>query len=390
MRAVKQKKNYELVNPRTGKVVKKLSACWVWNLIAENAWKTGDPGVIFIDEINKHNPTPEWKIESTNPCGEFLGLPYESCNLGSINLTKILVEKNGKYRIDWNKLRKIVRLGVHFLDNVIDANKFPLPEIEKVTKANRKIGLGVMGFAEFLILLGIKYDSEEALKIGEKVMRFISAESKKASAEIAAKKGSFPNIEKSVWKGKVMRNATTTAIAPTGSISIIAGCSSGIEPLFSVCFVRNVLGEKRLLEINPIFEKISKERGFYSADLLIQIAKNGSVRNVDIPDDVKRVFVTALEIDPSWHIRMQAAFQKWTDNAVSKTINLPSTATKEDVRKAFELAHKLKCKGITVYRYGSKPKQVLSLGAVEKGGEKFVLAEHDYSGGCLKRVCPRP
>jgi ribonucleoside-diphosphate reductase alpha chain len=374
--------DYELINPRTGKPVRKLKAKYVWDLIIESAWKSGDPGVIFIDEINRYNPTPEiGKIEATNPCGEFLGLPYESCNLGSINLSKMIKENE----VDWEKLKKTVHTAVHFLDNVIDANRFPLERIEKMTKANRKIGLGVMGFAELLIRLKISYDSEKAIDLAERIMKFITEEARKTSEELGERRGSFPNFEKSIFYGryKAMRNATTTTIAPTGTISIIAGCSSGIEPLFAISFMRNVLEGTRLFEVNPLFERIAKDRKFYSTSLLEKIAREGSIQNIkEIPDDVKKIFKTALDIKPEWHARMQAAFQKYVDNAVSKTINLPENATKIDVKNAFELTYKLKCKGITVYRYGSKPQQVLYI------GEKHITAEPEYSGGCPKTVCP--
>ncbi len=386
MKAVENDKEYNLINPRTKKPVKKLKARYVWNLIVENAWKCGDPGVVFIDEINRHNPTPGiGRIESTNPCGEATLLAYESCNLGSINLSRMINKNN---EIDWNKLKKTLHLAVHFLDNVIDANRFPLPEIEKITKANRKIGLGIMGFAELLIKLRIPYDSDEAVELGEKIMKFISENAKEKSEQIGMKRGSFPNFEKSTWHGKykTMRNATVTTIAPTGSLSIIAGSSSGIEPLFAVSFMRNVLEGTRLFEVNPIFERIAKERGFYSAELLEKIAKDGSLQNIkEIPKDVRRIFVTALDIKPEWHVKMQAAFQKNTDNAVSKTINLPNNSKIPDVKKVYEIAWKLKCKGITVYRYGSKPEQVLYIGKIKN---KFVSAESEYAGGCMTGVCP--
>ncbi len=318
-------------------------------------------------------------------CGEVPLLPHESCNLGSINLSKMV--EDGK--INWDKLRKIVRLGVHFLDNVIDANKYPLPEIEKMTKTNRKIGLGVMGFAEMLIKLGIPYDSEKAVKLAKRVMKFISEEARKKSIELGKERGNFPSFKKSIWakKFKYLRNATVTTIAPTGSISIIAGTTSGIEPLFAISFVRNVLGGERLIETNPEFERVAKERGFYSKELMMKIAKTGSIQEFkEIPKDVKKVFVTALDIKPEWHVKMQAAFQKYTDNAVSKTVNLPEDATPEDVKKIFWLAYKLKCKGITIYRYGSKSEQVLSFGShLEKD---YLTAESEYAGGCpRKEIC---
>ena len=354
--------DYELINPRTGEAVGKLNATEVFNKIVEEAWKSGEPGVIFIDEINRHNPTPHvGEIEATNPCGEQPLLPYESCNLGSINLSRFV--KNGE--IDWEKLKEITWKAVHFLDNVIDMNKYPIPQIKKMTLANRKIGLGVMGFADMLIQLKIPYDSNEALELAEKIMSFIQKEAKAASEELGKQRGSFPNFKGSVYDGKyeAMRNATVTTIAPTGSISIIAGCSSGIEPLFAISFVRNVLDEEdRLYEINPYFEKIAKEMGFFSEELLKKIAdNNGSVQGIEeVPQEVQRIFVTALDIPPEWHVRMQAAFQKYVDNATSKTINLREDASVEDVRKAYILAYKLKCKGITVYRYGSRPEQVIS------------------------------
>lgn len=395
MKAVEEDGEYELINPRTGAVVKKLRAKEIWKLIVESAWKCGDPGVIFIDEINRHNPTPVMgKIEATNPCGEVPLLPHESCNLASINVSKMVKKVNGRLETDWEKLERTVKIGINFLDNVIDANKYPIPEIERTTKANRKIGLGIMGWAELLIQLGVPYDSEEAIRLAEKIMSFILEKGREKSEELGKNRGSFPNFEKSIWreKHKAMRNATITTIAPTGSISIIAGCSSGIEPLFAVTFMRNVLEGTRLFEVNPLFEKIAKERGFYSAKLLEKIAKSGSIQKIkEIPKDVKRIFVTAMDIKPEWHVKMQAAFQKYTDNAVSKTINLPHTAKVGDVEKIYRLAWKSKCKGITVYRYGSKPEQVLYIGKIEKKkhqAPKFVLAEPEYAGGCMTGVCP--
>jgi len=390
MKTLQEDGEYWLINPRNKEKVKKLKAKDVWNLMVKSAWQSGDPGVIFIDEVNRHNPTPEvGKIESTNPCGEQPLLPYESCNLGSINLSRMV--ENGE--INWKKLKETVRNAVHFLDNVIEANKFPLKEIEKMTKANRKIGLGVMGFADMLIQLGIPYNSEKALKLAEKTMKLVTEEAREKSVELGEERGSFPNFDKSVWKDKyhAMRNATITTIAPTGSISIIAGCSSGIEPLFAISFIRNVLGGTRLFEINPLFEMTVKERGFYSAKLLEEIARTGSVQEIkDVPEEVKRVFITALDISPEWHVRMQAAFQKHTDNAVSKTVNLPQDATVEDVETVFWLAYRLKCKGITVYRYGSKPEQVLYTGEIRTKKTKFVAAESEYAGGCPTKTCPFP
>jgi ribonucleoside-diphosphate reductase alpha chain len=390
MQSVAADGEYWLVNPRNREKVKQLKAEDVWNLMVRSAWASGDPGVVFIDEINRHNPTPQvGKIESTNPCGEQPLLPYESCNLGSINLSRIV--EDGK--IDWGKLRVTVRNAVHFLDNVVDANVYPLKEIAAITRANRKIGLGVMGFADMLIMLGVPYDSEEALKLGEQVMRFIEEEAHKKSREIGEARGSFPNFEGSIWQSKygAFRNATVTTVAPTGTISIIAGCSSGIEPLFAVSFMRNVLGGTRLFETNALFEETAKKRGFYSAKLLEDIARTGSVQKIEgVPDDVKRLFVTALDIAPEWHIRMQAAFQKSVDNAVSKTVNLPNEAKVEDVREIYDLAWKLKCKGVTVFRYGSKPEQVLYIGEVKGKEGSFVSAQSEYAGGCPTQNCPFP
>ena len=322
-------------------------------------------------------------------CGEQPLLPYESCNLGSINLSRMVEE--GK--IKWEKLRETVRNAVHFLDNVVDANVYPLEEIAEITRANRKIGLGVMGFADMLIMLSVPYDSEEALKLGEQVMKFIEEEAHKKSMEIAEARGSFPNFERSIWKDRysAFRNATVTTVAPTGTISIIAGCSSGIEPLFAVSFMRNVLGGSRLFETNLLFEETAKARGFYSAKLLEEIARTGSVQKIAVvPEDVKRLFVTALDIDPVWHIKMQAAFQRSTDNAVSKTVNLPNDAKVEDVREIYGLAWRLKCKGVTVFRYGSKPEQVLYIGEIKTKDGKFVSAQSEYAGGCPTMNCPFP
>jgi ribonucleoside-diphosphate reductase alpha chain len=319
--------------------------------------------------------------ESTNPCGEVPLLPSESCNLGSINLAKMV-----KYgAIEWEKLEKTINIGVEFLDNIIDVNKYPLPEIEAITKANRKIGLGVMGFADMLVQLGIPYNSEEALKTGEEVMKFIQEKSHAMSERLAKERGAFPNFPGSVYK-KPIRNATVTTVAPTGTISIIAGCSSGIEPLFAISFVRNVMDGTKLLEDNPYFEAVARERGFYSEELMMKIARHGTLAGIDeVPEDVKRVFVTAFDVAPRWHVRMQAAFQKHCDNAVSKTINFPNDVDIREVEKAYMLAYELKCKGITVYRYGSRPQQVLYLGDAV---DKFVSADDEYSGGCPAPVCP--
>ncbi len=382
MKAAIEDGEYELINPRNREVVKKLRARDIWNLIITMAWRTGDPGVVFIDEISRHNPTPHVGImESTNPCGEVPLLPYESCNLGSINLAKMVTGVS----IDWERIEKTINSGVKFLDNIIDVNKYPLPQIESITKANRKIGLGVMGFADMLVQLGIPYDSEEALKTGEEIMRFLEEKSHAASERLARERGAFPNFQGSIYK-KPIRNATATTVAPTGTISIIAGCSSGIEPLFAISFVRNVMEGTKLLEVNPYFEAVARERGFYSEELMMKIAKHGTLAGIDeVPDDVKRVFVTAFDVAPEWHVRMQAVFQKHCDNAVSKTINFPNDVDIKEVEKAYMLAYELKCKGITVYRYGSKPQQVLYLGDAV---DRYVSADDEYAGGCPAPVCP--
>jgi ribonucleoside-diphosphate reductase alpha chain len=390
LKALEENSEYSLVNPRNDEKVKQLKAREVWQLIAHSAWASGDPGLIFIDEINWHNPTPQiGLISAPHPCGELPLLPYESCNLGSINLSKMV--ENGE--VNWEKLRMTVYNAVHFLDNVIDANVYPLKEIEAITKANRKIGLGVMGYADMLILLGVAYDSDHALRIAEQVMAFIEEEAKKKSIEIGQKRGSFPNFVGSRWEPNhtAFRNATVTTVAPTGTISIIAGCSSGIEPLFAVSFMRNVLGGARLFETNPLFEEMAKQKGFYSAKLLEEIARTGSVQKIHgVPDEVKRLFVTALDIAPEWHVKTQAAFQKSTDNAVSKTVNLPNHAKDADVREVFDLAWKLKCKGVTVFRYGSKPEQVLYVGEIQAKEGTFVSVQAEYAGGCPTRNCPFP
>jgi len=364
MDALLKDEDYELINPRTGQVVQRLKARVVWNLIIAMAWKNGEPGVLFIDRINATHTVPHTGvIEATNPCGEQPLIPYESCNLGSINLAKMVDDG----RIDWDKLRSTVEKAVHFLDNVIDANKYPLPEIEKITRfGNRKIGLGVMGFADMLIELGVPYNSKPALKIAEQVMKFIEESAINTSVKLAEERGSFGNFKGSLWEKrgyKYMRNATLTTIAPTGTISEIAGCSNGIEPLFAIVYtkrVRETLGEN-LTIVNPLFEKAAIEEGFYSEELMKKIASSTSIQHIEeIPEHVRRVFVTAHDISPEWHVRMQAAFQKYVDNAVSKTINFPHNASMNDIEEAYLLAYKLGCKGITVYRDRSRSIQVLT------------------------------
>ncbi|MCX7913215.1 MAG: vitamin B12-dependent ribonucleotide reductase [Thermodesulfovibrionales bacterium] len=364
MRALIEDKEYNLINPRTKKVVGSLRAKEVFQKIVNQAWKNGEPGIVFIDRINESNPTPEiGEIESTNPCGEQPLLPFESCNLGSINLAR-MVRRDGKdsIEVDWETLRDTVYKAVHFLDNVIDANKYPLKMIEEMTKANRKIGLGIMGWADMLIQLKIPYNSEIALDLAEKIMKFIQDEARRASQNLAEMRGPFPNLSKSIYKEKILlRNATLTTIAPTGTLSIIAGCSSGIEPLFAVAFVRNVLEGTKLIEVNPYFEGMLKEYGLWNRDLVEKCSQSNSIQNLkELPEEIRRIFVTSHDISPSDHIRMQASFQKYTDNAVSKTVNFPNYATPKDVEEVFLLAYNLGCKGVTVYRDGSRQEQVLS------------------------------
>jgi len=346
-----------LINPRNGAVTGSLDASELMNLIVNSAWRGGDPGMIFIDRVNELHPVPG-TIDATNPCGEQPLLPYESCNLGSINLSR-LVEKS---EIKWDQLGELVRLGVHFLDDVIEVNKLPLKQIEEATLRTRKIGLGVMGFAEMLIEMNISYNSQEAISIAEKTMKYISDLGREESAKLGEERGSFPLFEESKLKSwSAMRNSTVTTVAPTGTISIIAGTSSGIEPLFAISFVRHVLEGAKLFEVSPLFEKAARERGIYSQSLMTEVAKKGSVQDIaEVPGDMKEIFVTALDIPPEQHVKIQAAFQKYTDNGVSKTVNLPQNATVGDVLKVYNLAYDLGCKGVTVFRYGSRS-QVLYL-----------------------------
>ena len=393
MEAVKKGTDYDLINPQSGAVVGKLSAKEVFDKIVEMAWRTGDPGVVFIDEINRHNPTPELgKIESTNPCGEQPLLPFESCNLGSINLSKVVTQQNGEPKIDYTRLSRIVRLAVHFLDDVIDVNQFPLPQIEERTRATRKIGLGVMGFADMLIQLGISYDSEQGLAIAEEVARFISEEANRASLELGEQRGVFPAFEGSVYDvpdGPRFRNATRTTVAPTGSLSIIANCSSGIEPIFALSYVRHILEGEELVEVNPYFEQVAKDRGFYSPELMKDLALGGKIRDIEgIPEDVKRIFVTAYDIAPEWHVKMQAAFQRSCDSAVSKTVNFAYEATPEDIANVYILAYEEKLKGITIYRDRSRESQVLTVGevATEAEGRLVPRKRPKVTRGVTERV----
>lgn len=365
MQALKEDSEYELINPRSNRITGRLKAREVFQEIVESAWETGDPGLIFIDRINRDNPTPHLgEIESTNPCGEQPLLPFEACVLGSINLSKTVTPEKG---IDWDQLAYLTRTAVRFLDNAIDANKYPIPEIEKMHKGNRKIGLGVMGWADMLLRLGIRYNSRRAFRLAREVMSFIRDHAREASSELARERGPFPNYKGSIYdtpefssKGGI-RNATTTTIAPTGTLSLIAGCSSGIEPLFAIVYKRRVL-DTELYEINQYFLEVSKERGFYSPELIEKIGLRGRLKGIEeVPSDIKRLFVTAWDIPPEDHIEVQAAFQEFTDNAVSKTINLRQRATREDVARAFMLAYEKGCKGITAFRYGSKKGALLRL-----------------------------
>ncbi|HWQ30240.1 MAG TPA: vitamin B12-dependent ribonucleotide reductase [Negativicutes bacterium] len=378
MEAVEKGADYELIDPATNKIVGKLNAKEVFELIVDMAWNNGEPGIIFLDRMNRDNIVPKLgEIESTNPCGEQPLLPYESCNLGSINLVACVKKDGRKVYIDYEKLGSIVDDSVHFLDNVIDVNKYPLPMVDEITKGTRKIGLGVMGFADMLIELGIPYNSEAAVNTAEEVMKFINDRSKEASIKLAQKRGTFKYFEDSVYKEKgiSIRNGTTTTIAPTGTISIIAGVSSGIEPLFALSFVRNVMDNDELPEVNPLFEEVAKARGFYSHALMRKIAEHGSIHDMkEIPEDVRKVFVTAHDIVPEWHIKLQSAFQKYTDNAVSKTVNFSHSATRQDVYDVYMLAYKLGCKGVTIYRDGSRESQVLNIGAVNKEKKEEVAA----------------
>ncbi|MGA1820907.1 MAG: vitamin B12-dependent ribonucleotide reductase [Thermoplasmatota archaeon] len=370
MKALETGSDYDLINPRSGDVAGQENSSAVFDIIVKQAHKNGEPGIVFIDRINKDNPTPKiGMIESTNPCGEQPLLPHESCNLGSINLSLML---KGDNTVDWDRLRRVTRSAVHFLDNVIEMNNFPLPEIEKMTKANRKIGLGIMGWSDLLFKMGIRYDSQDAVELAYKLMGFIEKESKSASIELAERRGSFPNFKGSVFdrnKEPPIRNATTTTIAPTGTISIIAGTSSGIEPLFALAFKRNVLDKEKMLEVHSYFKQVALSEGFFSNELMEKIIEHGTVRGItSVPEKYRNIFATAHDVTPEWHIKMQAAFQKYTHNAVSKTINFPHEATIEDVKNSYLMAFQLDCKGVTIYRDGSREEQVLSTIKKKKTG----------------------
>lgn len=374
MESVKTGSEYALINPRTEEIAGMRNAREVFDELVTMAWETGDPGIVFIDRIDADNPTPQLgHIKSTNPCGEQPLLPYESCNLGSINLARMLRTTNGTTDIDYTRLAETIRVAVRFLDNVIDVNRFPLAEIEEATKKTRKIGLGVMGFADMLIQLGIPYDSEEALGKAKELMEFIHKNATEASMELAKGRGEFPSFQGSIYDcpdGLRVRNATRTTIAPTGTLSIIAGCSSGIEPLFALSYTRNILDGNQLVEVNPYFEKVARSEGFYSQDLMQRLASGTRLRDIEgIPDAIKRLFVTAHEISPQWHVEMQAAFQKSTNNAVSKTVNFAHEATREDIAKVYMMAYDKELKGITIYRDRSRESQVLTIGEAKETTE---------------------
>ena len=367
MEALAKDDEYDLINPRTKQSIQRLKTKEVLEAIVSAAWETGDPGILFLDRINEANPTPELgEIESTNPCGEVPLLPYEPCVLGSINLLKMMKEKDGKWEVDFDKIRMTVRHAVCFLDNVIDMNHYPLPQISQMAKGNRKIGLGVMGLAHFLIRLGIPYNSQKALEVVKGIMSFIQYQAREQSMVLAEKRGVFPNFKGSIYDkpgGMRLRNATLTTIAPTGTLSLLANCSSGIEPLFAIQYTRRALEDMEFQMMDPLFIELGKKRGFLSPELIKSLSEGASLEEMpQIPKEVKELFTTTFEIPPRWHIRIQAAFQEYTDNAVSKTINFPRDATKDEVREAFLMAYQERCKGITIYRSGSKPSQVLACG----------------------------
>ena len=397
MRRVENDQTYDLVNPRTKQITGQLNAREVFERMTELAWRTGDPGIVFLDRINRDNPNPQLgDIESTNPCGEQPLLPYESCNLGSLNLARMVRYQDDDVSIDWQRMAEVITTAVHMLDSVIDMNDYPIDEIADMSRRTRRIGLGVMGWSDLLIQMGIRYDSDEALELAEGVMQFIQRETYRASEELSATRGTFPEWEGSAYNQgenpQKMRNSAPVTIAPTGTISIIAGASSGIEPLFALSYVRNVMDNTRLVEGNAYFEAVARNEGFYSEELMEQLASVGSLEELDVPGWVKEVFRVSHDIDPRWHVRMQGAFQTYTDNAVSKTINFPHDATVADVAEAYQSAYTLGCKGITVYRDGSKADQVLSTGAngesAESGAQPTVV-EIEVPGPRVPRERPR-
>ena len=390
MNAVEAGKDYELVDPHGDRVTGTLNAREVFECIVDAAWHNGEPGIIFLDRLNRDNVVPKaGEIESTNPCGEQPLLPYESCNLGSINLTKMLREENGVYSFDWDKLKATAKKAVHFLDNVIDANKYPLKEIDFMTKQTRKVGLGVMGWADALLRLQIPYNSEQAVRLAETVMRAVTEAGREESRELAKVRGTFPLFQESTLDQELpQRNATVTTIAPTGTLSLLASCSSGVEPIFGYVYIRNIMDGTEMIEVNPILREVLEERGLYSDELMKKIAKQGSLEGIEeIPEEIRRVFVSAHEVSPEFHIRMQAAFQRHTDNAVSKTVNFCNSATREEVAEVYKLAFRLGCKGVTIYRDGSRSEQVLNIGKVKKDGQEESPAE---GGQAVIKPRPRP
>jgi ribonucleoside-diphosphate reductase alpha chain len=396
MEALTRGEEYDLINPHTKKAVGRLSAKEVFDRIVRAAWRTGDPGMVFIDRINASpaNPTPDLgQVEATNPCGEQPLLPNEACNLGSLNVSKFARKgDDGELSIDWDEMERVVRLAVRFLDDVIEMNPYPLPEIDQTVKSNRRIGLGIMGWADLLFVMGIPYDSQEAIGLAERLMSFVKEKAHDQCAKLAEERGPFPNWSRSIYKDvRPMRNSTVTTIAPTGTISMIAGCSSGIEPIFALAFQHRVKqpdGERVLTFVNETFEAIAKEKGFFSDALMEEIAKRGSLHGIPgVPEEAGRVFKTSHEIPFDWHVRHQAAFQRYTDNGVSKTINLPNEALEEDVASAYKLAWELGCLGITVFRDGCKGEQVLNVG-IGKKDKAHHAADLPTAGQVV--IKPRP
>ena len=392
MEAVESDGSYELVDPASRRVTGRLNAREVFEAIVRSAWQTGEPGILFLDRLNKDNPCPgQGEIESTNPCGEQPLLPYEACNLGSINLVRHLRRTGTGYALDRAKLEQTIRTAVHFLDNVIEVNQYPLPEIDAMTKKTRKIGLGIMGFADMLLYLGIPYDSDEGVAMASQVMELVQTIGHQESQRLAQVRGPFPLFAESVYRdGAPLRNATVTTIAPTGTLSIIAGVSSGVEPVFAYAYYRNVMDNTHLIETNQILKDKLTELGLYSDELMRQIIEHGSLAHVEgIPEAVKRVFVCAHDVSPIWHVKMQAAFQQFTDNAVSKTVNFPNSATQEEVAEVYRLAYELGCKGTTIYRDGSRDEQVLNIG-VAKAKQETALPDHVeklLESGCDSTAC---
>ena len=390
MQAVESGSNYNLIDPKTKAAVGQLNAKELFDEIVDAAWRNGEPGIIFLDRLNRDNVVPgQGEIESTNPCGEQPLLPYESCNLGSINLVKMLRQTAGGYEIDYELLRKTVREAVHFLDNVIDVNTYPLDKISQVTRATRKIGLGVMGFADMLLYLGVPYNSDEGVQLAENLMAFINNEGHAASTALSAVRGTFPLFAESIYaRSAPLRNGTITTIAPTGTLSMIGGCSSGVEPVFAYVFIRNIMDGTEMIEVNPVLKAKLQEAGIYSEELMRKIAKEGTIAHIlEIPEEIRRVFVCAHDVSPVYHTRMQAAFQHHTDNAVSKTVNFPHDATKEEVAEVYMLSYKMGCKGVTIYRDGSRDSQVLNIGSVKKEGAAAPVLPTEQP---MMHAVPRP